>query len=233
MTDIGKTEVQKETLYSSSSERGLGTVRPFMRTSFNRNSQRSESYWSKAYRAPEEHWTLCRWTVNVGKMSPLLSSGNGSVYCLFLWDLWQRSDWREHSGFFSKKQMKAEQNHELRAWTCRVPILPHAVLNGTGAAIYLNFIPFMKLSSAKFNTELTLKLGQHRQLQPWYVIFEVYLCRARWMLWSLWRPSNSKIFYDAPCWAMWPGKRWWVLTPSLLKSYQVCMWDAAEEKTPS
>lgn len=172
VTDTGKIEVQKATMYSSSSERGLGTVGSFVRTFFKRNSQCSESYWSKAYRAPEEHWTLCRWTVNVGKMSPLLSSGNGSVYCLFLWDLWQRSDWREHSGFFSKKQMKAEQNHERRASIWRVPILPHAVSSGTGAAIYLNFISFMKFNSAKFNTELTLKLGQHReQLQPWYVIF--------------------------------------------------------------
>lgn len=126
------------------------------------------------------------------KMSPLLSSANGSVYYLFLGDLWQRSARREHSGFFSKKQLKEEQKNQLRAWIRRVPILPHAVPSGTGGAIYLNFISFMKFSSANFSTELTHKPGQyHEQLQPWYVIFEVFLCRARWTLWSLWGPSNS------------------------------------------
>lgn len=133
---------------------------------------------------------VSRWTDNMRKMPPLLSFANGSVYCLFLWDLWKRSAWREYSGFFSKKQLKKEQNHQLRAWICRVPILSHAVSSGTGAAISLNF---MKFSSTKFNSELTHKLGQYcEQFQSQYVIFEVVLCRSRWILWSLWGPSNSR-----------------------------------------
>lgn len=137
--------------------------------------------------------TVSRRTDSMRKMPLLLSLANGSMHWLFLWDLWQRSAWREHCGFFSKKQLKEERNHQLRAWICWMPILSHTVSTATGAAIFLNFISFMKFSNAKFNTELTHKLGQYcEQFQPWYVIFEVVLCKVRRILWSLWGPSNSR-----------------------------------------
>lgn len=73
---------------------------------------------------------------------------------------------------------------------CRVPILPHTVLNGIGAGNYLNIVSFIKFSSADFNTKLTHKLGQCPEQPQWR---------------------------DVQCWAMWPDERWLVLTPNLWK----------------
>lgn len=64
--------------------------------------------------------------------------------------------WLERAPWFLLKERdETDKNHPLRAWMSRVPILPHAVLNGIGAGNYLYIISFLKFSSADFNTELT------------------------------------------------------------------------------